>query len=152
MITIITFVPYTFVNTLEMFLNSFLVWKCLVTTVTRISYTFMNGFFMSLEIIKPCCLVIRARTNPLFFRTKRNRNFKMDFGFGFVFNEIWKSESGFLRNEILEKTKFRSKPKFYWNFGKNPNFSETSVNIAEISAKIILFTFSMQPNIVAYAI
>ena len=31
---------------------------------------------------------LRARTNPLFFRTKRIRIFKMDFGFGFVLNEI----------------------------------------------------------------
>ena len=39
--------------------------------------------------------ISRARTNPLYFRTKRIGNFKMDFGFGFVCNELWKSESGF---------------------------------------------------------
>ena len=53
------------------------------------------------------------------------------------------------KTEISPKS--RSKPKFYLNFGKNPNFSEISENIAEILAKIILFTFSMQPNIVAHA-
>ena len=30
----------------------------------------------------------RAWTNPLFFRTKRNQNFRLEFGFGFFFNEI----------------------------------------------------------------
>ena len=64
------------------------------------------------------CFLTRARTDQLFFRTKRNRNLKLEFGFDFFFNEIWKSQSGILRNEIMKKMKF------HWNFIKIRNFSE----------------------------
>ena len=43
------------------------------------SYQFGNGVS---EILRN---LIRAQTNPLFSRTKQNRNLKLDFGFGFGF-------------------------------------------------------------------
>ena len=56
-LTFLTLVFYTFMDRFFMLLNIFLCCKVAITLITVVSYTFMDRFFMCLKIALLCCLI-----------------------------------------------------------------------------------------------